>query len=215
MARMRVLIIDDHPMIRRGLRDMLDDDPVVEVCGEAADTAEALEQVRKLRPDLAIIDVSLPSGSGVELAKQIRALNRGIRMLFLSMHDDAVFAERALRAGALGYVNKVRPGAELLEAVHKVARGEIALSPPMADRLMRRAVGAAPEPAGGVGSLTDRELEVFELIGRGLSTRAIADRLCLSVKTIETHREHMKTKLGVGSGAELNHLAAQWNAGRA
>jgi DNA-binding NarL/FixJ family response regulator len=215
MARMRVLIIDDHPMIRRGLRDMLDDDPVVEVCGEAADTAEALEQVRKLRPDLAIIDVSLPSGSGVELAKQIRALNRGIRMLFLSMHDDAVFAERALRAGALGYVNKVRPGAELLEAVHKVARGEIALSPPMADRLMRRAVGAAPEPAGGVGSLTDRELEVFELIGRGLSTRAIADRLCLSVKTIETHREHMKTKLGVGSGADLNHLAAQWNAGRA
>jgi DNA-binding NarL/FixJ family response regulator len=214
MAKMRVLIIDDHPLMRRGLRETLASEPDLEICAEAADVDEALQHVRKSKPQLAIIDVSLPSGSGLELAKQIQALDRGIKMLFVSIHDDAVFAERALRAGALGYINKSRPSDELLEAVRKVARGEIALSQPVADRLVRRGLRPVKEVATGVESLSNRELEVFELIGRGLSTREIAERLCLSVKTVETHREHIKTKLHLETSTELNRHAALWNQGQ-
>jgi len=201
------MIVDDHPIMRRGLRDTLAAETGLEICAEAADVGDALEQMRAVRPDLVIIDISLPSGSGLELAKQMLALNDKLRILFVSIHDDAIFAERVLRAGALGYINKSRPGDELIEAVRKVARGEIALSPSVADRLVRR--GASATQGAGIGqeSLSDRELEVFELIGRGLSTREIAERLCLSVKTIETHREHIKAKLRLESGAELTRRA--------
>jgi DNA-binding NarL/FixJ family response regulator len=211
MAKTRVLIVDDHPLMRRGLCDMLATEPDLEVCAEADDIGKAHEQVRKAKPQLVIIDVSLPSGSGLDLAKQIQALDGSIRMLFLSMHEDAVFAERALRAGALGYINKSRPGNELLDAIRKVAHGEIALSQPMIDRLVRRGVSTVRGPATGVESLSDRELEVFELIGRGLSARDIAERLSLSLKTVEAHREHIKTKLHLKTAAELSHRAILWS----
>ncbi len=210
MTNLRVLIVDDHPLIRRGLRETLAAEPDLEVCGEAADAGEAIDQARKTKPDLALVDISLPSGSGLELAKRLMTVCEGLRVLFVSMHDDAVFAERALRAGALGYINKSRPGAELLEAVRKVARGQIALSQPIADRLMRLGVGMSGD-ATGVESLSDRELEVFEMLGRGLSTRDIAEKLCLSPKTIETHREHIKSKLKVENIAELRQQATLWN----
>jgi len=215
MGKIRVLIVDDHPLMRRGVQDVLSGDPELEICGEAEDVADALAQVRSKRPDLVILDVSLPSGSGLELVKDIRSLCSATRSLVLSMHDDAVFAERALRAGALGYINKGRTGTELLAAIRKVLQGEIALSPEMADQLLRRAVTGAktPERGGGVGSLSDHELEVFELIGRGLNTRDIAERLCVSVKTVEAHREHIKKKLALCSAAELSRHAALWAEG--
>lgn len=214
MGKFRVLIVDDHPMMRRGVRDALASDPEIEICGEAEDVVEALTQVRQKQPDLIILDVSLPSGSGLEVMKDIHTQDHRTRVLFLSMHDEAVFAERALQAGALGYINKARTGDELIEAVHKVMRGEIALSTEIADRLMRRALdnGAAGKPTG-VSGLSDRELEIFDLIGRGLGTREIAERLCLSVKTVETHRQHIKQKLELSSAAELSRHAALWTQG--
>lgn len=210
MDKTRVLIVDDHPMMRRGLREMLADAPDLELCAEAADIAEALDCLRREKPELALVDVALPSGSGLELAKQMLAIDGELRILFVSMHDDSVFAERALRAGALGYINKSRPDEELIGAVRKVARGKIALSQPIADRLVRRSISPQREPVTGVQSLSDRELEVFELIGRGLSTREIAERLSLSVKTVESHREHIKTKLKVKSATDLSHQATLW-----
>ncbi len=214
MARTRVLIVDDHALVRRGLREMISAEDEFEVCGEADDCDAALTAARDARPDLALVDISLPSGSGLELAKQLLSINKELRILFVSMHDDAVFAERALRAGALGYINKSRPGEELLAALQKVARGEIALCHEVAERLMRRGISPSRERATGLESLSDRELEIFELIGRGMSTRNIAERLSLSVKTVETHRENIKTKLDVGSASELTHQATLWKSGQ-
>ena len=210
MAKTRVLIVDDHPLMRRGLRETLSADLDLDVCAEAADTEEAIAQTRESKPQVAIIDLSLPSGSGLELAKRLMTIREDLRILIVSMHDESIFAERALRAGALGYVSKLRPGSELLEAVRKVARGETAISQPVVDRLVRRGIDAGQGPVTGVESLSDRELEVFELLGKGLGTRAIAERLCLSVKTIETHREHIKKKLNLGSSAELSRHATLW-----
>ncbi len=216
MGRMQVMIVDDHAMMRRGLRELLNDEGDFEICAEAADIADALDCVRDRKPHLALVDVSLPSGSGLELAKQMLAMHPKLRILFISMHDDMVFAERALRAGALGFINKARSGEEMLAAIRKVSRGEIALGQPIADRLIQRGVGVKNAPPKGVESLSDRELEVFELIGRGMGTREIAERLCLSVKTVESHREHIKTKLKVKNATDLSHQATLWcgSAGR-
>lgn len=214
MARTKVLIVDDHPMMRRGLREMLAGDAAFEVCGEAADGDEALTLLREHKPQVALVDVSLPSGSGLDLVKRMLSLNKKLRVLFVSMHDDAVFAERALRAGALGYVNKSQTSDKMLDAVRKVAAGELAVSQPISEKLMRRAVSKTQSPASGVERLSDRELEVFELIGRGLTTREIAERLALSVKTVETYREHIKTKLELESGTELSHQPTMWTSGQ-
>jgi DNA-binding NarL/FixJ family response regulator len=166
-----------------------------------------LRLLRSANPDLAIVDISLARGSGLELVKQIRSSHPEVKTLVLSMHDEAVFAERALRAGALGYVNKAAPGVELLEAVHKVLRGELALSSTMTDRLLRSALGAKQPKPSGVERLSDRELEVFELIGQGRSTGQIADGLGVSVKTVETHCQTLKKKLGAASINELRRQA--------
>lgn len=210
MAQTNILIVDDHPMMRRGLRELIAAESDLVVCGEAEDFNDALELVREKKPHMVLIDVSLPSGNGLELAKRIQSVDGGIRMLFISMHDDAVFAMRALRAGALGYINKSRPAGEIVEAVRKVVRGEIAVSNEMTTQLLRQGARLTPLPTGEIENLSDRELEVFELIGRGLSTREIAEKLCLSVKTIETYREHLKKKLELESGTELNHRATLW-----
>lgn len=211
MDRQRVLIVDDHPLMRRALAELVADAVELDLCGEAADVGDAIALARRERPDVAMLDVSLPSGSGLELATQLLSINAELKILFVSMHDDAAFAERALKAGAFGYINKSQSSAEMLAALRKVARGELALSPSVADRLVRRGMGMAREPAGGVAGLSNRELEVFELIGRGLSTREIAERLNLSIKTVETHREHIKSKLSVSSAAELSRQATLWS----
>lgn len=208
-----ILIVDDHPVIRRGLRDLLAEGFGSATFAEADDIPSALEHVRTAPPDVAVIDVALPSGSGLELTRQILALHPNVRVLVLSMHDDVIYAERALRAGALGYMNKSRPAGEIVEAFRKVLGGEIALSQAMSDRLLRRAVGAAEGGKSPLERLSDRELEVFQLLGQGLTTREIAERLSLSVKTIETHREHIKAKLHLTSAAELSRYAVLWGRG--
>jgi len=207
-ATHRVLIVDDHPVMRRGIRDIVGEDSELEICGEAADAADALRLLRSADPDVAIVDISLARGSGLELLKQIRSCHPEVKTLVLSMHDETVFAERVLRAGALGYVNKAEPGENLLAAVHKVLRGEIALSPAMTDRLLRSAVSSKQPKQLGVERLSDRELEVFELIGQGRATGQIADRLGVSVKTVETHCQNIKQKLGADSINELRRQAA-------
>jgi DNA-binding NarL/FixJ family response regulator len=210
ITKYRVLIVDDHPIVRRGLSEMINQEPDLEVCGEAGDVAEALEQVQQRQPDVMVVDLSLRSGHGIDLIEQVKAINESIRMLVSSMHDESLFAERALRAGALGYLSKQEPAGKLLEAIRQVARGEIFLSPTMSNRLLYAVVGGDQLHRNPIAGLSNRELEVFEMIGQGLATKQIAGRLHLSPKTIETHREKIKSKLNLSNSNELNRRAVQW-----
>ncbi len=207
----RVVIVDDHPVVRLGLRQLLENEPDLELCGEAEGAAEALSVIEETRPDLVVIDISLKNGSGLSLVKQITAQDRTIKTLVSSMHDEALFAERALRAGAMGYINKEEAIDQMVSAMRRVLAGSIYLSPGMTDRVLQSI--ARGELEGGkvtLEQLSDRELEVFELIGKGLTTRQAADHLNLSVKTIETYRENIKTKLNLENNNELICRAAQW-----
>ncbi len=207
----RVVIVDDHPVVRLGLRQLLENEPDLELCGEAEGAAEALSVIEETRPDLVVIDISLKNGSGLSLVKQITAQDRTIKTLVSSMHDEALFAERALRAGAMGFINKEEAIDQMVSAMRKVLAGSIYLSPGMTDRVLQSI--ARGELEGGkvtLEQLSDRELEVFELIGKGLTTRQAADHLNLSVKTIETYRENIKTKLNLENNNELICRAAQW-----
>lgn len=207
----RILIVEDHPVMRLGLRNLISDESDLEVCGEAADAATALELVEGRAPDLMLIDVSLRGSSGLELIKQVAARPSPPKMLVISMHDEMLFAERALRAGALGYVNKEEAPDTVIEAIRHALAGKVYLSDRMTDRvlqLLARSDHELERPAES--SLSDRELEVFGHIGRGTGTREIAERLGLSVKTIETYRENIKRKLGLESNTELIRRAVQW-----
>lgn len=211
-GKARVLLVDDHPIVRQGLAMLINAEPDLMVCGEASTGAEALQLVRTTQPDLVMIDISLEDRSGVELIREIRAMAGELPMLALSMHDESLYAERVLRAGGRGYVMKQEATEKLLTAIRRVLAGEIYLSPRMSTRLLGQLASAAP---GGdvspISRLTDRELEVFTMIGRGLSTREIAEKLFLSVKTVEAHREHIKEKLGLRSSVELVRHAVQFN----
>jgi DNA-binding NarL/FixJ family response regulator len=208
---MRILIVDDHPIVRQGLALLIANEPDLEVCGEAADAAEAIQLLTTARPDLIVVDISLHSGNGIELIKQIKARDEHARMLVSSMHDEALFAERALRAGAMGYVNKAEATEKVLEAIRQVLRGKIYLSPRMTERMLCRAVGSEENlESSPIDTLSDRELEVFELIGQGLTTRQIANKLHLSPKTVETYRENIKSKLNLTNATELTRHAVQW-----
>jgi DNA-binding NarL/FixJ family response regulator len=207
----RILIVDDHPVMRLGLRNLISDEADFEVCGEAADAAAALRLVEERDPDLMLIDVSLRGSSGLELIKQVGARPSPPKMLVISMHDEMLFAERALRAGALGYINKEEAPDTVVEAIRHALAGKVYLSGRMTDRVLQLVAGSDRElerPAEA--SLSDRELEVFEHIGRGVGTRDIAERLGLSVKTIETYRENIKRKLALQSNTELIRRAVQW-----
>lgn len=203
--------MDDHALVRRGLAVMIGDEPDLEVCGEAADTVEALARVAALKPDLVIIDITLKTGHGLDLMKQIRARDERVRMLVLSMHDEKLFAERALRSGAMGYINKEEATSKVIEAIRQVLSGRVYVSAAMTERLLSRAA-CSGEPSVRLPSecLSDRELTVFQMIGQGLPTREIAARLHLSIKTVETYREHIKSKLDLKNSAELSRHAAQW-----
>lgn len=207
----RIMIVDDHALVRHGLAQLISDEPDMEVCGEAEDVDGAMRQLKSANPDLIIIDISLKSCNGIDLIKQVRSRNSKIKMLIASMHDETLFAERVLHAGANGYINKQEATEKVIDAIRQVLDGHVFLSPEMNDRLIRGLVNGNSEPgAPAVAKLSDRELEVFESIGQGKSTREIAARLHLSVKTIETHREHIKSKLNLKNGAELNRHAVQW-----
>lgn len=206
----RVMLVDDHPLVRRGLAEVMTREPDLEVCAEAGDVPEALEQIEQARPDVIVIDLTLKTGHGLELIEKIKDRHSHVKMLVSSMHDEMLFAERVLRAGAMGYVTKQEPPDTLLRAVRQVLRGEVYLSPRMTNRLLHRMAAGQTSQGDPVESLSNRELEVYEMIGQGLTIQQIAVRLHLSPKTVETHREKVKQKLNLKSSAELNRRAVQW-----
>jgi DNA-binding NarL/FixJ family response regulator len=208
--RHTVLIVDDHPLVREGLAARISAQPDLEVCGEAADTDEALELIAAIRPDLVIVDIALRSGYGLDLIRHVIAAAYPTQMLVVSAYDETLFAERALRAGARGYLNKQELQGKVIDAIRAVLRGERYLSGEMAQRLIGQAiVGKGVQHC--METLTSRELQVFSLIGRGRSTRQIAEQLSLSVHTIDSHRERIRAKLNLRNGAELMQRAVQWH----
>jgi DNA-binding NarL/FixJ family response regulator len=209
-GRVTVAIVDDHPLVREGLAARIAAQPDMEVCGEAADIESALELIVTQRPSLAIVDIALRNGNGIDLIKRIVAAGVNTRMLVVSAYDESFFAERALRAGALGYINKQELQGQVVEALRTVLRGERYLSAAMAQRLIAQAIGSKVAH-GGTETLTDRELQIFQLIGRGKSTREIAQELNVSVHTIDSHREHIRAKLDLHNGTELIQRAVQWH----
>jgi DNA-binding NarL/FixJ family response regulator len=206
----RVLLVDDHPLVRRGLADVISREHDLEACGEAGDIQEALREVERTKPDVVVIDLTLKTGHGIELIETLKGRDPHLKMLVSSMHDEMLFAERVLRAGAMGYISKQEPPEVLLQAVRQVLGGEVYLSPRMTGRLLRRVATGTPPGDDPVGDLSNRELEVYEMIGEGLTIQQIAMRLHLSPKTVETHREKVKQKLNLKSSAELNRRAVQW-----
>jgi DNA-binding NarL/FixJ family response regulator len=207
----RILIVDDHPLVRLGLNQMIAQEPDLAVCGEASNLADALQLYLATRPDAAIIDIGLKGGSGIDLIKQIKAHDEAARLLVCSVQDEALFAERALRAGATGYIGKDQAPEKILDALRRILAGHVCVSPRMAERLLQqRYKGNKDAGTTAFATLSDRELEVFGLIGEGLPSREIASQLNLSVKTVETHRERIKRKLNVDCGSELVRLAVQW-----
>jgi DNA-binding NarL/FixJ family response regulator len=212
----QVLLVEDHPIVRHGLRMLIDDEPDLHVCGEAESKANAWPLVRQLRPDVAVIDIALSDGSGLDLIQQIHDAIPSLPLLALSMHDENVYAERALRAGAKGYIMKREAMDKLMTAIRRVISGELYVSDAMASRLVSKlvdpaaAASAAGQSSPTVEALTEREFQVFRLIAEGVGPTQIAKRLSLSVKTVETHREHVKDKLGLKSGVELTRFALKW-----
>jgi DNA-binding NarL/FixJ family response regulator len=207
----RILIVDDHPLVRQGLIGLISTEPDLVICGEASGATEAQHLAETMRPEVAIIDLTLGEGSGIALIKEFKERYPSMKLLVLSMHDELLFAERALRAGAVGYVSKDKVSRTIVYAIRAVLADRIYLSQRMTQRMMHRAVGARADAGQSpFDRLTDREIEVFEMIGQGLTTRGIATRLELSPKTVETHREHIKDKLEIKNTAELTQHAVQW-----
>jgi DNA-binding NarL/FixJ family response regulator len=205
-----VLIVDDHPLLRQGLALMINREQDLAVCGEASDAVAAMQQLTSLKPDIVIIDISLNGPDGLDLLKNLRLLHPTLPVLILSMHDESTYAERALRAKANGYIMKQEATEKVLVAVRRILNGEIYLSDRMANKLLHQFFSGGPNYLGSrLSSLSDRELEVFRLIGEGCSTRQIAERLTLSVKTVETYQAHIKEKLSLQSGRELVQHAIQ------
>jgi DNA-binding NarL/FixJ family response regulator len=206
-----ILIVDDHPMLRRGLAALIESESDLVVCGEVASCAAALDAIREHLPDLVVVDLSLEGSDGLDLIKEMKARHPEIPALVLSMYDEAVYAERALRAGAWGYVTKQQLDDTVLLAIRRLLGGEMYLSGKLERRLAAKYLGERTVMAESpLQALSDRELQVFRLIGQGRSTRQIAETLHLSIKTVESHREHIKQKLRLESATELAHRATQW-----
>jgi DNA-binding NarL/FixJ family response regulator len=206
-----VLIVDDHPIVRQGLAQLINQEKDLEVCGQAEDAHEALQAIRHLNPDLVVTDISLKDTSGIDLIKDLKIQYPSLPVLALSMYDEAVYGERALRAGARGYIMKQEATEKVVTAIRRVLAGEVYVSADMATKMVSKLIGGGPRQVGSsVERLSDRELEVFRLIGEGYGTREMADRMHLSVKTIETYRAHIKEKLAVEDANELLRVAIQW-----
>jgi DNA-binding NarL/FixJ family response regulator len=211
----RIVIVDDHPLFRKGLEQLIHSEDGFAVCGEANNAPEAMDVIRKLNPDLAIVDLSLPGANGIELIKNIRAEFSKLPILVLSMHDESLYALRALRAGAEGYVMKHEAMTNVIQAIREVFNGRPYLSPAMAAQVITKfAHRQAEGEADAVERLSDRELEVLELIGKGNDVRQIAKVLHLSPKTVETHRSHIKDKLDLKNSREVARFALQWLSAR-
>lgn len=206
----RVLIVDDHPMMRQGLAQLIDNEPDLEVCSEADTAGEALNVLAGQKLDLVLLDISLPDKNGLELIKDIQALKPGLLILVVSMHDEALYAERVLRAGARGYIMKQEGGKKLLQAVRQVLSGQVYVSEKMSARILEIFSGRRGSSSSPIERLSDREFEVFQLISQGRNTRDIAEHLSLSVKTVEVHRANIKHKLKLKTANDLMHYAVRW-----
>jgi DNA-binding NarL/FixJ family response regulator len=206
-----VLVVDDHPLMRQGLALLINQQQDMRVCGEAEEGQAALQAVAQLRPDIMILDISLNGPDGIEILKTIRTTDPDLPVLVLSMHDEAIYAERALRARANGYIMKQEATEKVLVAVRRILSGEIYLSERMSNKMLQQYIGGSPHVIQSrIATLSDRELEVFRRIGEGRATREIAEELHLSVKTVETYQAHIKDKLALRSGRELIQHAIQW-----
>ena len=208
--RTRILIVDDHPIVRLGICQMLAAERDLEVCGEAESADAAKQLVTSARPDLAIVDLSLAEGTGLELIRSLRESMPTLPILVLSMHDETLFAERVLRAGARGYIMKRQAITGLVAAIRQILAGRIYVSDGMSQSVLERLGHEGTAPDNRLAHLTDRELEVFDLIGRGLSTAAIAEQIGVSIKTVETYRSNIKTKLNLKDATDLIRFAATW-----
>lgn len=210
-AKRRILIVDDHPIMRQGIAQLIEHEPDLVVCGEAEQASEALQKAQKLMPDLMLIDITLPDKNGLELIKDIQFALPKMPVLVLSMHDESLYVERVLRAGGRGYVMKQEGGKKLMEAIRQVLNGQIFVSDKMSAKILEIFSGRRAEVSGSpVEVLSDREFEVFQLIGKGISTKEIADQLHLSAKTVEVHRINIKQKLNVRTAPELIRYAVRW-----
>ena len=206
----RILVVDDHPIVRLGIRQMLSEESALKICAETDSAEAAIEALRHGGADLAIVDLSLAGKNGLELIREMREVAPDLLVLVLSMHDESLFAERALRAGARGYITKHQAIGGLVGAIRDVLAGRIYVSPNVSNGLLERLGGNRIAPGGRLGNLTDRELQVFELIGRGSNTIEIAKTLGVSVKTIETYRSNIKVKLHLKDAADLVRAATSW-----
>ncbi len=207
----RIMVVDDHPMTRNGIADWIRCEQDLSVCAEAQDAEQALEAVSKSNPDLVLADIALPGKSGLELIKDLRAMQPDLPILVISMHDESLYAERVLRAGARGYIMKHEGGDDIIRAIRQVLSGKLYVSEQMSARILEGVSGRQPATqCSAIKQLTDRELEIFQLIGQGLSTQEIANKLHLSAKTVHAHRASIKDKLEIKSVTELISYAARW-----
>jgi DNA-binding NarL/FixJ family response regulator len=213
-VKRRIFLVDDHPIVRQGLALLINRESDLAVCGDAEEASSALRQIEELKPDLVVVDISLNGPDGLDLLKNIRGRDQNLPVLILSMMDELLYAERGLRAGANGYIMKQQATEQVLVAIRRILGGEVYVSERMADKMLHLFVGGSPaEQSSPVADLTDRELEVFRLIGEGHGTRQIADELHLSIKTVESYQAHIKEKLLLKNGRELVQRAIQWNVG--
>ena len=212
-AQKRIFIVDDHPITRYGLTQLINHEPDLLVCGDAASAVQALAAIETARPDLVLADITMPGRSGLEFIKDMTAEHPGVAVLVISMHDENIYAERVLRAGGRGYIMKNEGGEKVLEAIRQVLQGRVyvsqSISAALLDVLTRQHSSVRDATPG---ALSDREFEVFQLIGQGLSAQQIAQRLNLSVKTVGTHRQHIRQKLKLETGSELIRQAVRWAA---
>jgi len=207
----RVLLVDDHPIVRQGLALLIEREPDLSVCGEAEGAHAAFHAIATLRPDIVVLDISLSGPDGLDVLKEIRVKTASLPVLILSMHDESIYAERAMRAGANGYIMKQEATEKVLVAIRRILQGEVYLSDRLTNTMLQQFVrGTSPAKSSPLVTLTDRELEVFRLIGEGHGTRQIADELHLSVKTIESYQAHIKEKLALRNARELVQHAIEW-----
>jgi DNA-binding NarL/FixJ family response regulator len=208
----RILVVDDHPMMRQGLAQLISAEPDLAICGEAENAEYALTSLSALKPDLVLVDISLPGKNGLELIKDFQAIQPGQAVLVISMHDESLYAERVLRAGGRGYIMKQEGGKKLMQAIRQVLDGKIYVSEKISADILEIFSGRRPGiESSPVEKLTDREFEVFQLVGQGKGTREVSEKLHLSVKTVEVHRANIKTKLQLKSASELMRFAVQWS----
>lgn len=212
MTNYRILIVDDHPIVRQGYSQLIGNQPDLEVCGAVDNEVEALKLAQINKPSLVIVDITLKDSNGIELVKELRMQNCRAKILVISAHDENLYAERALDAGALGYINKQEATERLIDAIRCVLAGEVYVSEQITRRLLKRRVSGKDSKSGesGIATLTDRELQVFEMIGHGKTTKQIASQLCLSPKTIERYKENVKRKLDIANATELVQRATRW-----